>query len=296
MASESTGGGSTVGPYTGGGGGSGSMWKPKFPWKKLVYYPSGIEEMFKYAQQRVRLQRPLPPGNIHPLTRAGTASLTGYASAAFNPLPSIQRGVSRANAILTDWAQWLQLVQMIRGMLGLGGGATASGGGGWAYGYPTQYPTGGPTPLPQPPATTGAGYPTPTQGGSNVYSFLPTADVSGGSSWLTGLTGLASAVGGIVSAFNEPAVAQAPSSSIFNIPGYDIQSPIVSEATVAQQSACQRMQSPFSTPTNGARAHPQMFVARNPVTGKPTFFAPVKITGVRVFGIGNMVRRRRGKR
>lgn len=132
-----------------------------------------------------------------------------------------------------------------------------------------------------------------------AYSFMPTG-LEGGSSWVSDLLGLGSGIAGIVQSYTQPTVQQ-PSTGIFNIPGVDIQSPIVSEATVAQRTACERLQAPFRAPTTAMSARPQMFVVPNPATGKATFFAPVKITGVRAYGTGNMVTRRkrcacRGKR
>jgi len=195
----------------------------------------------------------------------------------FNPLPPIQRGAARARAILQEITPAITLVQQLRALIT----GKAGGGGGFAYGYPTAYPqAGGPSALGLPPTPTDIGY---GQGSTDMYGFLES-----GADLLGTIGGIAGGVGQVVSAIQNRGQA---SPTFFDIPGVDIQSPVVSEATVAQRGACEMLMSPFGAPRTQASARPQLFVVPNPTTGRPTFFAPVKITGVRPYNTG--IRRRR---
>lgn len=136
--------------------------------------------------------------------------------------------------------------------------------------------------------------------------YLMSPDPTGGGSLLGDIGGLAMGVGSIISAikgggnaysaypnyYAEPTYGQATPTSIFDIPGYNVQSPIISESAANQQAAMQKMMTPFVMPTASVSARPHLFVTPNPVTGKATFFAPVRITGVKPYNTGIRHRRR----
>lgn len=250
-----------------------------------TYRPPG-PKYSKTLRQRMKGIMPTAPSSATP------PSLPG--SLMFNPIPPIQRGAQRGTAILREISEWLQLYRLLEALIK--GKAPVSPYPQYPQPGPVYYPAPQPTtvyPRPQPvystpQPTTGVYSPT-TQGGPSMaysFGFMPTGAEYGTGSMLGDLGQLALGVGSIVRSFKEPTYGQ-PQKGFFDIPGVDIQSPIRLETP----ASCQALQTPWRMPTTTTSARPQMHVLPNPVTGKLTFFAPVRITGVKPYNTG--IRRKR---
>lgn len=201
-----------------------------------------------------------------------------------DPLADVAREIPGILRRALPFFQFYMILRQMMGAAGVGAGPASA---------PARTVS---LPLPPVPQT-----PHPTQGGSTV-------------AWIddlgTALTSLAGAAMPYVSAFtgrNVQAYAQPAvpagwtpvatnggnGGSFFDIPGFDLQSPIVSESTTAARDAMAMVMSPFGI-NPAARCNPtppKLFVMPNPTTGKATFFSPVKITGVRPYNTG--IRRHR---
>lgn len=111
------------------------------------------------------------------------------------------------------------------------------------------------------------------------YTFMPTEGGGG----LSGLLDIGLGAANIYRALRPaqvPAPFEPPSTSVFDIPGIDIQWPVRSEATSGAMDACGMLMSPWAAGGGGPRsARPKPHVLPNPTTGKDQWFVPARITG-----------------
>jgi hypothetical protein len=110
-----------------------------------------------------------------------------------------------------------------------------------------------------------------------AYTFLPFSGSEG--DFLGSALGTASTIANIVKQFQAPAPYEPPSTSVFDIPGYDLQWPVRSEATTGKMDTCAALSSPFRGAVGPTSARPQPHVVANPTTGKAQWFVPARITG-----------------
>lgn len=83
----------------------------------------------------------------------------------------------------------------------------------------------------------------------------------------------------IYRSFNEPrqrGPRQRQNGGLFNIPGWDLQSPLKREGTNGE---CAAHDSPFYVSGTGTRVTPQPFCTENPGSGKTQWFVPARIKG-----------------
>lgn len=209
----------------------------------------------------------------------------------------LQAGAARAS----QWAQAIQdLARLLGQLFGWNPTAAAVAQGGAATTRLPAIPSGGGLPSGALPASPTGGTSVPTPGGvpSMPLSFTG-SDFTGGD-LLGGLLNVGGQLLGGYVASKLPAPYGTPSQptgigSIFDIPGVDIQSPIVLESTKSAQAVAAAgmaaVASPFHLSAAG-RAVPQVHLAVNPTSGKIEWFHPVKPTGFRL--THKMFRAKRG--